>query len=194
MTRHRTTWRAPLAAWCLGTVVGFLPQAAASLWLNGSLTPVGGSALTFPTLQQIYAVLLSTGYEGWISWTPIVLPSILGLVLLTGRAHSPNVRTLAAAGLVAIVAMVAIDVVHPFGAGASFGGRRYVSTAPLLTLGLGALLAAPQWRLSSWKLVLPALAVWNVWLLTSYELLTIVHDVYPTLTEATGYAVGMGAP
>ena len=45
-----------------------------------------------------------------------------------------------------------------------------------------------------WKILLPALCVWNLWLLTSYELLTIVHGVYPTLREATRHAVGLGAP
>ena len=112
------------------------------------------------------------------------------------RSSAPtNVRVLAGAGLAAVAAMVLIDLVHPFGAGAAYGGRRYVSTAPVLTLGLAGLMALPVSR--SWrrlKLVPPALVVWNLWLLASYELLIIVHDVYPTLREASAYAVGFGAP
>lgn len=130
-----------------------------------------------------------------MSWTPIVLPSLLGLIVLTRRTDAWQVRVVAVAGLAAIVVMVAIDVLHPFGAVAAYGGRRYVSAAPVLTLGVGALLALPVGRSSaSWKLVLPALMLWNLWLLTSYERLTVFHGVYPTLREAARYAIGLGAP
>ncbi len=182
-------------AWTLGTVVGLLPQALTSLWLNGSLLPVSDAPLSIPTLSNLTAVLLSTGYQGWVSWTPIVLPSLLGLIVLTRRTDTWQVRVIAVAGLAAIVVMVAIDVMHPFGAGAAYGGRRYVSAAPVLTLGVGAILALPVGRSSPrWKLVLPALMLWNLWLLTSYERLTVFHGVYPTLREAARYAVGLGAP
>ena len=182
-------------AWTVGALLGVLPQAVTSLWINGSLLPIGDVTLSTPTLSNVAAILLSTGYQGWISWTPIVLPSILGLGLLARRSNPRDVRVLAIAGLAAIVAMVAIDVLHPFGAGAAFGGRRYVSTAPLLTLGLAAILALPVRRVSPrWKLALPALMVWNLWLLASYESLTTFHGVYPTLHEAARYAVGLGAP
>ena len=183
------------AAWTVGVVLGFLPQALASLWLNGSLVPIGDAPISAPTVSSIVAVLLSTGYQGWISWTPIVLPSVLGLGLLTRRSNPATVRVLGSAGLAAIVAMVAIDVLHPFGAGAAFGGRRYVSTAPVLTLGLAALLTLPAGRgFRLWKLGIPMLMVWNLWLLASYEWLTIFHGVYPTLKEVTRFALGRGAP
>ena len=176
-------------------MLGFLPQALASLWLNGSLVPIGDAPISAPTVSSIVAVLLSTGYQGWISWTPIVLPSVLGLGLLTRRSNPATVRVLGSAGLAAIVAMVAIDVLHPFGAGAAFGGRRYVSTAPVLTLGLAALLTLPAGRgFRLWKLGIPMLMVWNLWLLASYEWLTIFHGVYPTLKEVTRFALGRGAP
>ncbi len=184
-----------LIAWTVGVLLGVLPQALTSLWINGSLMPIGGAPLSTPTLSNLAAVLLSTGYQGWISWTPIVLPSLLGLGLLARRSNPRDVRILAIAGLAAIVAMVAIDVLHPFGAGAAFGGRRYVSIAPVLTLGLAAILALPDRRVSSrWKWAMPALMVWNLWLLASYESLTTFHGVYPTLREAARYAVGLGAP
>ena len=185
----------PFVAWPVGVLLGFLPQAVTSLRINGSLMPVSDVTLSTPTLSNVATILLSTGYQGWMSWTPIVLPSILGLGLLARRSNPRDVRVLAIAGLAAIVAMVAIDVLHPFDAGAAFGGRRYVSTAPLLTLGLAAILVLPVRRVSSrWKLVLPALMVWNLWLLVSYESLTTFHGVYPTLHEAARYAVGLGAP
>ena len=180
-------------AWCVGVLLGFLPQAITSIWLNGSLTPVD-APLSIPTLSDVFSVLFSTGYEGWISWTPIVLPAIMGLTLLARRSHPIEIRALAGAGMAAIVAMVLIDILHPFGPGAAYGGRRYVSIAPVLTLGVAGLLAMPvRQSLRGWKIVLPALCVWNLWLLTSYELLTIVHGVYPTLREATRHAVGLAA-
>lgn len=182
-------------AWTIGIVAGFLPQALTSLWLNGSLLPVTNVPLSIPSLSNLFDVLLSTGYQGWMSWTPIVLPSLLGLIALTRRSEAREVRVVAVAGLVAILVMVVIDVLHPFGAGAAYGGRRYVSAAPVLTLGVGAILALPVGRSSpSWKLVLPALMLWNLWLLASYERLTVFHGVYPTLREAARYAVGFGAP
>jgi len=182
-------------AWTVGVVLGSLPQALTSLWLNGSLLPIGDAPIAAPTVSRVAAVLFSTGYQGWISWTPIVLPSVLGLGLLARRSNTRNVRVLATAGLAAIVAMVVIDVLHPYGAGAAFGGRRYVSTAPVLTLGLAALLTLPDRSVSArWKLGVPILMMWNLWLLASYEWLTIFHGVYPTLQEATGYALGLGAP
>ena len=144
-------------------VIGFLPQALTSLWLNDSLLPIGDAPLSAPTLSNFVAVLLSTGYQEWISWTLIVLPSVVGLGVLALQSSTRDVRVLAGAGLAAIVAMVVIDVLHPFGAGASFGGRRYVSTAPVLTLGLSTLVALPaRHRSAYWKLALPALMLWTL--------------------------------
>ncbi len=185
----------PFIAWTVGVLLGFLPQALTSLRINGSLMPIDDVSLSPPTLSHAAAILFSTGYQGWMSWTPIVLPSLLGLGLLARRSNPRDVRVLAMAGFAAIVAMVAIDVLHPFGAGAAFGGRRYVSTAPILTLGLAAILALPvRSGFPRWKWALPALMGWNLWLLASYELLTTFHGVYPTLHAAARYAVGLGAP
>ena len=80
-----------------------------------------------------------------------------------------------------------------------------MSLSPLIALGLAALLgrqadrlAGPRWigdppRTSAvaWVL-LPVLTVWNIWLLVSYELLIIRHDVYPTLLQTVQHAVGLG--
>ena len=85
-------------AWTVGALLGFLPQAVTSPWINGSLLPIGGVTLSTPTLSNVAAILLSTGYQGWISWTPIVLPSILGLGLLARRSNPRDVRVLAIAG------------------------------------------------------------------------------------------------
>ena len=181
--------------WLAGIICGFLPQALTSLLLNSSLLPADPTSLQTPALSTLKAILLSTEYLGWISWTPIVLPSILGLGFLAWRSSSSRIYGLAISGIAAICVMVAIDVVHPFGAGAgtAFGGRRYVSTAPVLTLGLAAILAlpTPRWQ---WKLILPGLVVWNLWLLMSYEWLIIFDGVYPTLQETAWHAFGLGAP
>jgi hypothetical protein len=83
---------------------------------------------------------------------------------------------------------------NPFGACAAFGARRYVSTTPLLTLGLSAFLGATvgrRVRTAAWVL-LPALAVWNLCVLISYELLIARHGIYPTLQQAVQYALGGG--
>ena len=69
-----------------------------------------------------------------------------------------------------------------------------MSLSPLIALGLAALLgwqAGPRTSTVAWVL-LPALTVWNLWLLVSYELLITRHDVYPTLLQSVQHAVAFG--
>ena len=158
------------------------------------LPPGVVGALATPSIAELGGILFSLGYRGWISWTPIVLPGLVGLVVLARRAETPHARTFSWAGLVGIGGMLVIDLIHPFGEGAGFGGRRYVSLSPLIALGLAALLgrhAGPRTNAIAWVL-LPVFTVWNIWLLVSYELLIIRHDVYPTLLQTVQHAVGLG--
>ena len=93
-----------------------------------------------------------------------------------------------------IVALVIIDVIHPYGQGAAFGARRYVSATPLLIVGLGQLIvhANRDNRLRRPVFaVLIVLALTNLWLFSAYELLAIRHGVYGSLAETWRYALGM---
>lgn len=185
----------PVAAWLCALLVGYLAQGFTSYWLHGTVVPFGGAVpLSKPTLSNLAGILFSLGYRGWISWTPIVLPALVGLGLLGSRGPSSTTRWFALAAAAGIVGMIVIDLTHPFGAGAAYGGRRYVSATPLVALGLAALLShlvGTRPRAIAW-VALPALTIWNLWLLVSYELLVIRHGLYPTLVQAARYAVGFG--
>lgn len=183
--------------WICSVMAGYLAQGLTWYWLHGEVIPFGGTAaMATPTLSNLRGILFSLGYRGWISWTPLVLPGLIGLGLLTSRRERAVTRGFALSAIAGLVGMVLIDLTHPFGAGAAFGGRRYVSATPLIALGLAALLAPSmesRARRAAW-LLLPALTVWNLCLLVSYELLVIRHGVYPTLREAVRHVVGLEAP
>lgn len=182
-------------AWWGGLLVGYLVQGLASYWMHGTVVPFGGAvAPSAPTASDLAGILFSVGYRGWISWTPVVLPALVGLVVLGLRGDSAIVRWFAVAGLAGIAGIVAIDVTHPFGAGAAYGARRYVSVTPLVALGLAAWLSrsvGSRARALAW-VAFPALTVWNLWLLASYECLVVRHRFYPTLAQAVRHAVGLG--
>ena len=185
----------PLMAWVTGAALGYLVQGLAWWVIHGSWLPWRDMGeFSVPALSDLFGTLFSLGYRGWISWTPLVLPGLIGLVILGRRAEAPMTRWFAWAGLVGIVGMLLLDLIHPYGAGAAFGGRRYVSVTPLLALGLTAFLgglAGPVARVVAWR-VFPLLTVWNLWVLASYELLIIRHGVYPTLLETVRHAAGLG--
>ena len=175
-------------------MLGYLPEALVRYQIDGTWLPFGVEALRSIRSSELIGVLFSIGYRGWISWTPIVMPALFGLLLLSRRGSQPATRWLACSGLVAIAGMFLLDVMHPFGAGAAFGGRRYVSVTPLLALGLATLFspaAGQRLRTTAWVL-LPALGAWNLCVMFAYELLTLRHGIYPTLLQTVRYALGGG--
>ena len=112
-------------------------------------------------------------------------------------AESSEKRRIAFAALLGIASLYLVNVLHPYGQGASFGARRYVSASPLVAIGIAGVLnaaaARPRQRRASIG-ALSALVVWNVWLLTCYELLVNLYGVYPTLLETMRFAIGLGPP
>ncbi|MBI4522017.1 MAG: hypothetical protein HY701_14365 [Gemmatimonadetes bacterium] len=192
-------WRVPtvcLLAWTVGIGLGYLPQGVASFQLYGRWFVASpgqlGSGFEASVLRN---ALFSIGYEGWISWSPIVLAGLVGVVLLAARGDSTEARRLGCVAILGLVSIYLTDVLHPYGrAGAAFGARRYVSATPLLALGLGALLhasAARPWRRLV-AVLLGGLTIWNVCLLVSYELLVHRQGIYPTLLQTIRHALGLG--
>lgn len=185
-----------IIALAAGIAAGYFVQGALWYGFDGVLIPFGDEPMAAPTWSNLAGVLFSRGYRGWISWTPIALPGLVGLALLARRPSTPVARTLGVAGLIGVAGLVLIDVTHPFGAGASYGGRRYVSLTPFIAIGLAALMSrAPSGRRRTvlWG-SLAVLTAWNLWLLVAYEMLVVRHGVYPTLLQAARYAVGLGVP
>ena len=56
----------------------------------------------------------------------------------------------------ATTALVVIDVIHPYGQGAAFGARRYVTLTPFLILGTA---GAAAWLVGNQRHVKPGLAL-----------------------------------
>jgi hypothetical protein len=186
-----------LIAWAAGLCLGYLPQGIASLLLYGRWSPSSPTELgqAFHPLVLSEA-LVSIGYEGWISWTPIVALGLIGLVGLTRRTSSAA-RRLAFAAILGSVALYLTDVFHPYGRpGAAFGGRRYVSASPLIAIGLAGILSIPDnpHIRRTFLAIIAALVAWNLWLFLCYELLVNLYRVYPTLLQTTRFAIGLGPP
>ena len=183
------------SAWLAGAVLGYLPQGLTWLTLHGEWIPRQnlGSPGTF-SFSRLWAVLFSFGHEGWLTWTPLAALAVAGLVLKACTSRSSTARLVAWSAVGGIVALVIIDVVHPYGQGAAFGARRYVSVTPFLIVGLGQLIV-PANRADGLRrpvfAALIVLALTNLWLFTAYELLAIRHGVYGSLAETWRYALGM---
>lgn len=184
-----------LAAMATGGVFGYLPQAYAWHALHDEIIPRQGLGTPNPlSLERLTAVLFSTGYEGWLSWTPLVAVALIGLLLVARGPFPAAERSVAVSSLCALVALVLIDVIHPYGQGAAFGARRYVSATPLLILGIA---GAVAWCVSRPRLehagpaFIALLAAVNVWLFVAYELLVMRHGIYGNLATTWRYAVGL---
>lgn len=191
-----------VAAFAAGGLVGYLPQGLTWYRLYGTLVPVEPSAEVGSfSVTKLWSVLASTGYEGWLSWSPVVALGLWGLWRI-GRRPDREALALACGAALSILGVIWLDVVHPYGAGSAFGGRRYVSLGPIVVLGLAVLLAdrgdrAPQTlRLGSRSLLTSTalLTVYSLWLLTAYELLAIRHGIYGTLQQVWRFGLAMGLP
>ena len=191
-------WRALAScvlAWSMGVAVGYLPQGITSYLLYRHWAPASPAELGAAFRAGVLVdALVSSGYEGWISWTPMIALALAGLVVLMRRGHSPEARRLAFAAILGVIGMYLMDVFHPYSRpGAAFGGRRYVSGSPLIAIGIAGVLNVAEARFR-WTVtrLLWALVVWNIWLLTCYELLVNVYRVYPTLLQTMRFAIGLG--
>jgi hypothetical protein len=176
LKKYGQAWRTPALRW----------EAIRGLLLANSIFSVVTLVAFLPTLitrQIIYGSPLSFGYEpsswahpviwqpllssnhGLVSWTPIVLPSLVGLFLL--RRYDGE---LAAYSLAAFAAMYYVVACHPDWHGiSSFGNRFFISLTPLFVVGLGVFLqecsrCLKQGRtaIAAGALAIGALILWNL--------------------------------
>ncbi len=183
------------AALIAGGVVGYLPQAWVWYTLHGELIPRQGLGEPGPfVLSRLGAILFSTGYEGWLSWTPLAGVALAGLLLIVAGPFPAGERSVAVSALVATTALVVIDVIHPYGQGAAFGARRYVTVTPFLILGTA---GAAAWLVGNERYLKPGfaliggLALANLWLFVAYEVLIMRHGHYGNLVDTWRYALGL---
>ncbi len=116
------------------TTVAFLPTLMMRKIIDGSVFHLDyePSSWACPALWQ---PLLSSNH-GLLTWTPIVLPSLLGLYML--RRYDAE---FAVYSLSAFAAMYYIVACHPDWHGlSSFGNRFFISLTPLFVIGLAVFL------------------------------------------------------
>ena len=155
-----------LAVCAIASIVAFSPQMIVWQVLYGSpfLVPQGDSFMRW-TEPALGGILFSDAH-GLFTWTPIVLVSVIGLVMLAGR--EPLVAT--ALGGALLLSWYANAAVSDWWGGEAYGARRFVSCFPIFAIGLAAALrplAARLRRLASLSAVFIGL---NGLLLLQYQL------------------------
>lgn len=143
--------------------VAFLPTLIIRKIISGGALDFGyePSSWTHPALWQ---PLLSSNH-GLLSWTPIVIPALVGLYVL--RRHD---REFAAYSLSAFLAMYYIVACHPDWHGiSSYGNRFFISLTPIFIPGLGVLLQdCGRWfkqtrtAIASFTIAIGLAILWNL--------------------------------
>jgi hypothetical protein len=159
-------WGSPARRWLLCIVAGapiVLLQLAYNVHVSGSILPTAftGSVWSeFPhaagsTPQPFelhsagdyarFVFELLVGAKGLISFTPLVLVAVYGLVLMWRGGGVTRRITLAVAATCAVFFVTIVTLQNDVGA-ANFGERRYVDLFFLLCIGLGPALASVRSR------------------------------------------------
>jgi len=179
LRRYWLAWRAPKHDWeasgrlflanviyLFATTVAFLPTMITRQIIFGrplefGYGDIGPSHWAHPALWQP----LFSSDHGLLTWTPIVIPAIVGLVLL--RRYD---KELAAYSLAAGVAFYYIVACHTDWHGlSSYGNRFFISLTPLFILGLAVILHEVACRFKQEQSayaasagVIAVLIVWNL--------------------------------
>ncbi len=157
----------------------FLPQAAAYLAINGRMGPsrLVSRKMSWTSPHAI-DVLLSTAH-GWLFWTPLVVLSMVGWVMmLTWRRPSasvgPDSRPLRWLGLcmltMALSQIYVAGSVESWTVAGAFGQRRFVVLTVLLVVGLAVLYAWARTRVTrvALSLVVVIAVWWNLGLMVQF--------------------------
>jgi hypothetical protein len=163
----------------LAFVIVFLPQAAAYVTLNGRLGPSPFVAEKMTWTSPHAWELLTSVEHGLVFWTPLVVPALAGLIVLSlggvrraGRATG-NERANQWIGLLCLV--MVLSQVYVSGSlsswpGSAFGQRRLVGLTVFLAVGLASLFRAvnPGWVRRALSLVVVVSTWWNLGLAAQY--------------------------
>jgi hypothetical protein len=144
-----------------------LPQFMTYKVLNGIYRPAEFVTSHINLKTPAILGLLFSSYHGFISWTPIALLGIIGLILLFKKD-----KKLALIFSLAFILQLYISASYStWWAGASYGARRMINILPLLAVGLGALSERLRPKVTSKGLVAIALLfiVWNFFFIIQYS-------------------------
>jgi hypothetical protein len=185
-------WRTLLASHVLfvfAMALTLLPTFITRRIIYGNLFDSGYPALKtwYWTSPKLIAVLFSADH-GLLSWTPILIPAIAGLIFLWRRD-----RLLGAGLLLSFLGFYYFIASYPDWDGlSSFGNRFFISLTPLFILGLAAMLhSLVQWWGNSGRGLQIAgagvalLIVWNLGLMFQWGTQMIPARGPVSWTEAT---------
>jgi hypothetical protein len=161
LQRYWRSWRSPAPDWAtlgrlfvsnmlysLATVTAFLPNLIIQKIIYGtfrSVTSYGrfGAGLWQWTSPALGKVLFSADH-GLLTWTPILIPALAGLVLFL--KYDKEFATYLIVATLAFYYLIAAD--KDWDGLSSFGNRFFVSLTPLFILGLSAALneLAKWWK------------------------------------------------
>jgi hypothetical protein len=147
-------------------VIVFLPQFASYRILYGTLTPARNVTDKFTWDGAHILDVLFSNFHGLITWTPVILFAIVGLLLLW-RSD----KLVASAFLVAFAAEVfLLGSFSTWFGGAAFGGRRFINCTVLFVVGLAAFANAVQARVPRPLLAGAGLVliIWNLFFIMQF--------------------------
>lgn len=149
-----------------------LPQILAWRLIYGSwiATPQGAEFIT-PRALHLRQILIGTPY-GLPWWTPAYVAGLLGAVWFAIRRPWPGLALLLAA-LGYIVYNATLPDWHGSGA---FGMRRLTALAPILAIGLGALIEPLRARRTAIGALMGVIAGWSIVMTARYLVFQLPHD------------------
>jgi hypothetical protein len=179
LQKYGRAWRAPGRDWTsirrlfsanllygLVTMIAFLPTLITREVIYGHLLEFGyGGADVWHWKSPVLWKVLFSANHGLLTWTPIVIPAVLGLALFRRRD-----REMAAyLGIACLAFYYLIASHHNWDGISSFGNRFFISLAPVFVLGLSTSFSeAAKWfksvRIASLALaaVTGLFMVWNL--------------------------------
>jgi hypothetical protein len=166
-----------------GAFIAFLPQIIAWQVIFGRplLIPQGGGFLLW--LRPQIHLLLFSRHNGLITWTPITLFGLIGLVQFARTAER---RSLGIALIAVVVGQLYLNsIVVDWFAGMGFGMRRFVGTMPILMIGLATFLAWLTRKIRYYQtcVLVGFLVLWNALFLVQYYIPLFSWDRPITLRE-----------
>ncbi len=153
-----------------GAVVAYFPQMLGA-WLYYGQPFASGYLVKGESFNWFAPEILPTLFSlrhGLLTWHPLILLAIIGWWWLARRDRAYTLILIATF----LLQLYIIAAWHEWWQGDSFGGRMFISCAPIFGLGLAALLEYLYKRAGWWPLVLIALPAltWNTLFVIQYRL------------------------
>jgi hypothetical protein len=161
-----TRWLAGGGLMVAAAFVVFIPQLIVYRVLNGDFLPARNVTEKFTWDGRHIFDILFSNFHGLLTWTPVVLLALVGLLFLWRRD-----KLLAAAFFAAfVVESYLLGSFSTWFGGAAFGMRRFVNCTVIFVVGLAALAAAVRARVPGAALVGVGalLIVWNLFFIIQF--------------------------